>query len=228
MSFCESIPEEFRASMQAASDDAANKSNDKKMESKANEEASRAIAAAASAVADPLDGYAGPPISAVDIRVGRVNKVWVHPEADKLFWEEIDVGEDEPRQIASGLRPYMSAEDLEGRMVLVLCNLKERKLAGFPSHGMVLCAPNEDHSVVKLVSVPVEAKIGERVTVPGFSYEGEEGEPYAENKVGKKKVFEQIAPFLQTNEYGIPTFGGRPLLTSAGVCTSPINNGSVS
>jgi len=58
--------------------------------------------------------------------------------------------------------------------------------------------------------------------------EGEEGELYAENKVGNKKVFEQIAPFLQTNEYGIPTFGGRPLLTSAGVCTSPINNGSVS
>jgi len=227
-SFCESIPEEFRATMQAASDDAANKSNDNKKESKANEEASRAIAAAASAVTDPLDGYAGPPISALDIRVGRVSKVWVHPEADKLFCEEIDVGEDEPRQIASGLRPYMSAEDLEGRMVLVLCNLKERKLAGFPSHGMVLCASNEDHSVVKLVSVPVEAKIGERVTVPGFSYEGEEGEPYAENKVGKKKVFEQIAPFLQTNEYGIPTFGGRPLLTSAGVCTSPINNGSVS
>ena len=50
-------------------------------------------------------------------------------------------------------------------MVLVLCNLKARKLAGFPSHGMVLCASNEDHSVVKLVSVPVEAKIGEKLLV---------------------------------------------------------------
>jgi len=80
-----------------------------------------------------------------------------------------------------------------------------------------------------LVCVPVEAKIDERVTVPVFRYEGEEGEPYAENKVGKKKVFEQIAPFLQTNEYGIPyTFGGSPLLTSACVYTSPINIGSVS
>jgi len=221
--FCDSIPEEFRASKQA-SDDAANRSKDGKKQTKAEEEA----AAAAPAVADPLDGYEGPPITALDIRVGRINKVWVHDEADKLFCEEIDVGEDEPRQIASGLRPYMNAEDLEGRMVLVLCNLKARKLAGFPSHGMVLCASNEDHSVVKLVSVPVEAKIGERVTVPGFDFEGEEGAPYAENKVGKKKVFEKIAPFLQTSEYGVPTFGGRPLLTSAGVCTSPINKGSVS
>ena len=221
--FCESIPEEFRVSKQA-SDDAAKKGKESKKDTKAAEEA----VAAAPAVADPLDGYEGPPITALDIRVGRINKVWVHPEADKLFCEEIDVGEDEPRQIASGLRPYMDAENLEGRMVLVLCNLKARKLAGFPSHGMVLCASNEDHSVVKLVSVPVEAKIGERVTVPGFDFEGEEAAPFAENKVGKKKVFEKIAPFLQTDEYGVPTFGGRPLLTSAGVCTSPINKGSVS
>ena len=93
---------------------------------------------------------------------------------------------------------------------------------------MVLCASNEDHSEVKLVSVPVEAKIGERVTVPGFDFEGEEGQPYAENKVGKKKVFEKLSPFLKTNEYGVPEFAGRPLLTSAGVCTSPIGKGSVS
>ncbi len=224
-SFCDSIPEEFRASKQGANDDKAKQSKDSKKDGKAEV---AAATAAAPAVADPLDGYEGPPITALDIRVGRINKVWTHPEADKLFCEEIDVGEDEPRQIASGLRPYMNEEDLEGRMVLVLCNLKARKLAGFPSHGMVLCASNEDHSVVKLVSVPVEAKIGERVTVPGFNFEGEDAEPYAENKVGKKKVFEKIAPLLQTNEYGVPTFGGRPLLTSAGVCTSPINKGSVS
>lgn len=228
-SFCDSIPEEFRASKQGANDDKANQSKESRKDGKAaaSDEVAAATAAAP-AVADPLDGYEGPPITALDIRVGRINKVWIHPEADKLFCEEIDVGEDEPRQIASGLRPYMNEEDLEGRMVLVLCNLKERKLAGFPSHGMVLCASNEDHSVVKLVSVPVEAKIGERVTVPGFNFEGEDAEPYAENKVGKKKVFEKIAPLLQTNEYGVPTFGGRPLLTSAGVCTSPINKGSVS
>ena len=84
--------------------------------------------------------------------------MWSHEESEKLFCEEIDVGEGEPRLIASGLRPYMNAEDLDGRLVLVLCNLKERKLAGFPSHGMVLCASNEDHTVVKLVSVPVEAR----------------------------------------------------------------------
>ena len=226
--FCESIPEKFRTSKAGSdvkSDDSTETTKTQKNTAAAN--ASSAIDTAP-AIADPLDGYEGPPITALDIRVGRINRVWTHEDADKLYCEEIDVGEAEPRKIASGLRPYMSAEDMNGRMVLVLCNLKERRLAGFPSHGMVLCASNEDHTDVKLVSVPVEAKIGERVTVPGFDFKGEEGQPYAENKVGKKKVFEKLAPFLKTSEYGVPEFAGRPLLTTAGVCTSSIANGSVS
>jgi aminoacyl tRNA synthase complex-interacting multifunctional protein 1 len=105
--------------------------------------------------------------------------------------------------------------------------LKARKLVGFASHGMVLCASNADHTDVKLVSVPVEAKVGERVTVPDMNFEGEEGMPYAENKIGKKKIFESLAPFLVTSKYGVPEFLGRPLMTSAGVCTSPISEGSV-
>jgi len=223
--FCQSIPEEFRY---AKDTEKVSSETVPKGDSMNSAPAADEAPAAAPAVADPLDSYEGPPITALDIRVGRINKVWTHEEADKLYCEEIDVGEDEPRQIASGLRPYLSEEDLNGRMVLVLCNLKTRKLAGFPSHGMVLCASNEDHSVVKLVSAPVDAKIGERVSVPGFDFEGEDGKPFAENKIGKKKVFEKIAPFLKTSEYGVPEFCGRPLLTSAGVCTSPINIGSVS
>jgi tRNA-binding EMAP/Myf-like protein len=144
-----------------------------------------------------------------------------------LYCEEIDVGEEQPRQIASGLRPYMNAEDLEGRLVLVLCNLKERKLVGFPSHGMVLCASNADHTEVKFVNPPIDSKVGERVTVPGFDFESEEGNPLAENPMGKKKIFEKLAPYLVTNKYGVPEFLGRPFMTSAGVCTSSITDGTV-
>ena len=176
---------------------------------------------------DPRDSYDGPPISALDIRVGVIKRVWEHEEAEKLFCEEIDVGEDEPRMIASGLRPFFKAEDLENRKVLVLCNLKERKLVGFPSHGMVLCASNNDHTEVKIVNPPVDAKVGERVTVPGWNFEGEEGAPYPENKIGKKKIFEAIAPFLKTSEHGVPEFLGAPLMTSAGVCTTPLPGAQV-
>ena len=219
-SFCESIPEEFR---EPKSKDA--KQTDEK-ESVAKPETTR-VAEPSASVSDPANSYEGPPISALDIRVGRITKIWEHPEADKLYCEEIDVGEDEPRQVASGLRPYLNPDDMDGRLVLVLCNLKERKLVGFPSHGMVLCASNEDHTDVRLVNPPIDAKVGERVTVPDFDFEGEVGQPFSENRIGKKKVFEKIAPHLLTSKYGVPEFLGKPLMTSAGVCTSSIPDGTV-
>lgn len=218
--FLETIPEEFRAP----------RAKEEKKEAKptSNEEKETKVATAANPVSiDPKDTYEGPPIAALDIRVGRILKVWEHEEADKLYCEEIDVGEEEPRKIASGLKPYLKSEDMEGRLCLVLCNLKERKLVGFPSHGMVLCASNSDHTEVRLVAPPVDAVVGERVTVPDFDFE-EDGTPFAPNKIGKKKVFEKLGPFLVTNKYGVPEFLDRPLMTSGGVCTSPISNGSVS
>ena len=225
--FCDSIPEEFHAPREVENKDK-KKESDKKANKSKDKDGSDSSAAPVTAVADPKDTYEGPPITALDIRVGKVVKVWEHPEADKLYCEEIDVGEDEPRQIASGLKPYMKPEELEGKKVLVLCNLKERKLVGFPSHGMVLCASNADHTEVRLVNPPVDAEVGERVTVPDFDFEGEEGQPYAENKVGKKKIVENLAPFLKTSKYGVPEFLNRPFMTSAGVCTSAIPDGSVS
>jgi glutamyl-tRNA synthetase len=223
--FCDSIPEEFRgASANEATKDG---KTAVKAVTKAQDESASAGPTTA-APKDPKDEYEGPPITALDIRVGRITKVWEHPEADKLYCEEIDVGEDEPRLVASGLRPYLKPEDMEGRLVLVLCNLKERKLVGFPSHGMVLCTSNSDHSDVRLVNPPVDAKIGERITIPDFNFEGEDAAPFAENKIGKKKVFEKIAPHLVTSKYGVPEFLGRPFMTSAGVCTSPIADGTVS
>jgi glutamyl-tRNA synthetase len=235
--FCDSIPEEFRtprsmdsSKSKADTSTAASKAASGGTASTTSASSSDASkSATGSSTVDPKDTYDGPPITALDIRVGKITKVWEHPEAEKLYCEEIDIGEAEPRQVASGLRPYLKPEDMEGRRVLVLCNLKERKLVGFPSHGMVLCASNADHSDVKLVNPPIDAKIGERVTIPDFDFDdAENGAPYAENKLGKKKVFEGLAPYLVTNKYGIPEFMGRPFMTSAGVCTSAISDGSVS
>jgi aminoacyl tRNA synthase complex-interacting multifunctional protein 1 len=222
--FRKTIPEEYRSKRDAepVSKDTSNPSASSPVDNENDAEAFTP------SISDPKDTYVGPPITALDIRVGLIKKVWEHAEADKLYCEEIDVGEGEPRQIASGLRPYLKPEDLEGRKVLVLCNLKARNLVGFPSHGMVLCASDKDRNVVRLVSPPVDAKIGERVTVPDFDFTSEDGAPYPENKIGKKKVFEEIAPNLVTNVYGVPEFLGRPFMTSAGVCTSPIADGSVS
>lgn len=63
-----------------------------------------------------------------------------HPDADSLYLEKIDVGEPEPRTVVSGLVAYVSQEDLQDRMVLVLCNLKPQKMRGIESQAMLLCA----------------------------------------------------------------------------------------
>lgn len=115
----------------------------------------------------------------------------------------------------------MYEKDLNERMVLVVCNLKKQKLSGFASHGMILCAANRDKSVIKLLDVPIDAKIGERVVVPGHT----SGEPVAEKKM--EKLVEKIAPYLRTSQYGVPVYCGKPLSTSAGVCTSPVKDGFV-
>lgn len=53
-------------------------------------------------------------VEGLDIRVGRIVKVWKHPEADSLYVEEVDVGEPTgPRTICSGLVPFMAQEELE-------------------------------------------------------------------------------------------------------------------
>ena len=143
-------------------------------------------------------------VTALDIRVGKIVKAWHHPESEKLFCEEIDLGEDAPRQIASGLRAFYKTEELEGRRVVVLCNLKARKLVGFPSHGMVLCASNADHTAVECMEPPEDAAIGQRIMFEGFT----EGEPEPENKIAKKKIFEKLAPDLKTDANGVCVWKG--------------------
>lgn len=174
--------------------------------------------------------------NALDIRVGRLVKVWPHPEAEKLYCEEIDCGEESgPRQIASGLRQfYSAASELEGRMVLVLANLKPRKLVGFASNGMVLCASNTEHTQVKLVEPPAHAKVGYRVVFPGFSTESM---PLTPAQVQKKKVFEALAAGLKTDSQGRCMFkdethpfwvAGREGCEAGAACTAPLPNAHVS
>ncbi|CAN0024884.1 unnamed protein product, partial [Ectocarpus sp. 13 AM-2016] len=102
-------------------------------------------------------------------------QVWNHESKEHLYCEEIDVGEGEPRAIASGLREHCTPEEMQGRLVLVVCNLKPAKFAAFASNGMVLAAKSADGKVrpdVELVRPPEGSVVGERARV-----EGSEGEP---------------------------------------------------
>ena len=154
--------------------------------------------------------------SKLEVKVGLIVKCWDHPESEKLLCEEIDLGEESARQIASGLRPHYQASDMIGRKVLVLCNLKERSVGGFRSNGMVLCACSEDHSVVKLLQPPAAALVGERVVFGAFN-----SEPVTPAQMAKKKILEQVGPGLRTDSEGKAKWGSDAYFTlPSGIVTA--------
>lgn len=164
-----------------------------------------------------------PDICKLEFKVGVITKVWVHPEADKLYCEEIDVGEEQPRQIASGLRPHYSLEQMEGQRLLVVSNLKPKKLAGFQSAGMVLCAAEtkEDGTeTVVFVEPPTDSTIGEVISFEGLP----SPEPFSGAQVEKKKIFQKCAEGMKTTEEGLAAWNGHVFMSSKGPCTASLKN----
>ena len=78
----------------------------------------------------------------VEIKVGQIKECKQHPKADRLLVSQIDLGS-EVRQIVSGIAEHYQPEQLVGRKVLVVTNLKPVKLRGELSQGMVLAASND-------------------------------------------------------------------------------------
>ncbi len=76
----------------------------------------------------------------VELRVGEVLTAERIPKADKLLLITVDIGEEKPRQILAGIAQYYEPEELVGRKIVVVANLKPRKLRGYESQGMLLAA----------------------------------------------------------------------------------------
>jgi methionyl-tRNA synthetase len=76
----------------------------------------------------------------VELRVGEILTAERIPKSDKLLLFTIDLGEAEPRQVLAGIAEYYEPEKMIGRKVVVVANLKPRKLRGFESQGMILAA----------------------------------------------------------------------------------------
>eukprot|EP00494_Astrolonche_serrata_P002936 UN02942 len=66
-------------------------------------------------------------MSRLEFKVGLVKSLDNHPEADKLYVLDIDIGESKPRQIVSGLVEHYKKEELDGQKVIVFSNLKVSK-----------------------------------------------------------------------------------------------------
>lgn len=81
-------------------------------------------------------------ISKCEIRVGQVMSVEDHPNADKIYVFKIDFG-NEQRQILAGLKPYFTKEELLGKKLLYITNLKYAKIRGMESQGMTIAAESK-------------------------------------------------------------------------------------
>jgi len=153
--------------------------------------------------------------------VGKIVEVWPHPDSDKLFCEKIDCGEKfgGVRSVASGLQKHYAKADLLDRVVLVAANLKAKKLAGFPSQGMVLCATAPDGSLA-CVEPPPAAALGDFVQFDGLA------NPHAsDSQVDKKKLWAKAQPHFVT-EGGVCKYKDKPFAINGAPCTAPVPDGS--
>ena len=98
----------------------------------------------------------------LDMRVGTIVEAEKVEKADKLLRLEVDIGEETPRQIVAGIALTHSPEEVKGRQVIVLANLKPAKLCGVKSFGMVLAGVDEDGGAI-LLSPEKEAKNGTQI-----------------------------------------------------------------
>ena len=76
----------------------------------------------------------------IDLKVAKIIKIERHPKADKLYVETLDDGSGQERVIVSGLVPFYKEEELLGKHIVLVNNLKPAKLRGVESRGMLLAA----------------------------------------------------------------------------------------
>ncbi|PAF42955.1 methionine--tRNA ligase [Helicobacter sp. 11S03491-1] len=98
----------------------------------------------------------------LDIRMGTILEAINIPKSDKLLKLQIDMGEDKPRQIISGIAKFYQSQDLIGKQVCVLANLKPARMMGEISEGMILASKDEDG--LSLLGTEKSKKNGSKVS----------------------------------------------------------------
>lgn len=96
----------------------------------------------------------------VELRVAHITNCEPVKRAKKLLKVQVDDGSGEPRQIVSGIAPWYKCEELIGKNVIIVANLKPAKLCGEISNGMLLAGDVDENDVkVVFVDMPAGTKI---------------------------------------------------------------------
>ncbi len=93
-------------------------------------------------------------------RVGSIVSAENHPNADRLFVLQVDLGEGSPRQVVAGIKGSYQPADLVGKLVAVVANLQPATIRGVESRGMVLAASAPDGSQLALLTLDRPIPLG--------------------------------------------------------------------
>ena len=98
----------------------------------------------------------------VEMVVGKILEAKEHPDADKLLVFTVDIGEENPRTIISGIKKWYEPSDLLDKNVIVVKNLAPRKMRGIESQGMILASDFDDD--LSLLTTLKDIKPGSKVS----------------------------------------------------------------
>ena len=104
----------------------------------------------------------------IELRVAKITDIKPNPDGDKLYIETMDDGSGTPRTIQSGLRKYLTEEQLLGKHVIIAANLAPRKMRGVESYGMLLAGDyaEDGKECVEVLEAPW-AEPGTKVVLEG-------------------------------------------------------------
>ena len=105
------------------------------------------------AVAEDVSEISIDDFAKLDLRTAIVTAAEKVEKTEKLLKLTVDLGT-EQRTIVSGIAQFYTPEDMVGRTVILIANLKPAKIRGIESHGMLLAASNADKSALSLVTAP--------------------------------------------------------------------------
>lgn len=98
----------------------------------------------------------------MDFRVGKILSVEDHPNADKLYLVEVDLGKIGKRKLVAGLKKYYTPKALIGKLCVVFVNLQPAEIRGVKSEGMILAAADEENDKVQIIS-PKKMELGSKI-----------------------------------------------------------------
>ncbi|QEU59816.1 hypothetical protein KDRO_C03380 [Kluyveromyces lactis] len=84
------------------------------------------------------------PFELLNLKVGKFQQVALHPNSEKMYVSQVELGNGSLKQICSGIRQYISRDQLQDKLCIVVDNMKKCKLRGEPSEAMILCGEHTD------------------------------------------------------------------------------------